>query len=797
MREQLTDRFSRFGALVRRRRYVVLIVWLVLAGGFGAMAGHAQKSLQGAGFDVNGSESQRVSEILDKQFHASPLTSAVVVYKSSGPVTDADFSAKASALDTRLRAVPGVTEVRSFFDVGDPSLLAKDQHLAIAVVSLAGGQNAAQNAIPALRDVTTGAGIDVKVTGFPGVQYDTFKLSKDDLAKTEMITFPVVMIFLLIFFRTIVAALVPLVLGGIAVASATGLIGILGDQFPISVFALNIGSLIGLGLSIDFSLIMVRRFREELATKEVPDAIARTMATAGRSVFYSGLTLLFSMAAVTIVFSDLMIVRSITLGVFIVAGLGLAGGLTLVPALLSVLGRRVDALPILPRPRPRPENTGPWYRLSTSVTRRPLAWMFLGLLVLGVLAIPLWHIKVVGANTGALPADMESRVGADEVDRAFGQNQITPIRLVVKTSTADGALTPEFLTALRHLTNQVSADPRTQQAASLSTLFASVPDAQYRQVTRDWFSPQPKAGPTGLPTVATPIARQFINLDGAADTATVLIVPKAGMYDSGHLSFVTDLRDRIIPGLSDLHGYQVLVGGDAASFVDFKGALYGRFPLVALVISVAILILLMLFFRSLLIPLKAAVSSAIPLVATYGVLVWLFQDGHGEKLFGFTSQGRLNVVTPLIVFVILFALSTDYEVFLLSRVRENYQRTGDTVRSVALGMQQTAGLIMAAAMILIATFGSLAASSVETLKEIGIGLAVGILLDATIVRLIIVPATMQLARGGNWWLPAWLERILPRIDHGEDAPSTSAVEPAASDIPDSVRQGSASSPTRT
>jgi RND superfamily putative drug exporter len=372
---------------------------------------------------------------------------------------------------------------------------------------------------------------------------------------------------------------------------------------------------------------------------------------------------------------------------------------------------------------------------------------------------------------------MESRIGADEVDRAFGQNQITPIRLVMQAKSPNGALTPEFLTALRHLTNVVAADPRAQQVASLSTLLGDVPDAQYRLVNRDSFSPTPKVSPDqppAMPAVPTQIAGQFVNLNGAADTATVLIVPKAGMYERGHLGFVTDIRDRIIPEQSDLRSYQVLVGGDAASFVDFKGALYGRFPVVALVISIAILVLLMLFFRSILIPVKAAITSAIPLVATYGVLVWLFQDGHGEKLLGFTSQGRLNVVTPLIVFVILFALSTDYEVFLLSRVRENYERTGNTARSVAAGMQQTASLIMAAAVILIATFGSLAASSVETLKEIGIGLAVGILLDATIVRLILVPATMQLARGGNWWLPGWLERILPRVNHGADTASVPA-----------------------
>jgi RND superfamily putative drug exporter len=702
MSDRQVDRFVRFGERITQRRWGVALLWLLLAAGFGAFAPLADANLQGGGFDVAGSQSHAVAEILDQEFHSSTLTNAVVVYRSPTTVTDPEFARKAAAVDDRIRAVPGVAEVRSFSRTGDNSLVSRDLHTALSVVTLSDGPSAAQDKVPELREQATGAGIDAQVTSFPAIQYDTFQLSKDDLARTELITFPVVTLFLLLFFRTVVAALVPLALGGISVAMATGMLGILGGLFPVSVFALNIGSLIGLGLSIDFSLIMVRRFREERAAgRTVPDAVAASVATSGRSVLFSGLTLVVSMLAVTIIFADLMIVRSITLGVVLVSGIGLAAGLTLLPALLSILGDRIDRWRVIPRGRRRPAGSGPWYRLSMSVTRRPVAWLLLSIVALSVLSVPLLHLKLVGASTAALPASTESAQGAKDVEQTFGTNALNPIKITIQSDDVDGAFTPEFLAGLRQVSNTLAADPRVVVVGSLSTALADVPDDRFTQLRRsDYFSP---------------VAAQYVNLGGRADTANLTVVPRAEMYDSEHQNFVTDLREQILPQLSGLQDYRVEVGGDAASFIDFKNSLYGRFPLVAAVISVEILVLLLLFFRSVLLPVKAAVTSALPLLAAYGVLVWLFQDGYGEAFLGFESQGRLNVVTPVIVFVILFALSTDYEVFLLSRVRENYQHSGNTEQAVALGLQQTAGLITAAALILIATFGSLGVSSVQTL----------------------------------------------------------------------------------
>jgi RND superfamily putative drug exporter len=317
---------------------------------------------------------------------------------------------------------------------------------------------------------------------------------------------------------------------------------------------------------------------------------------------------------------------------------------------------------------------------------------------------------------------------------------------------------------LRKLSTALAADPRTAQVASLSTMLSALPDDRFASISRDFFATTP-GQPNGAPAA---IASRFVNLDGAADTTTLTVLPKHYVWSDETLGFIRDLRTQILPGFG-LNGDHVAVGGLGAGFIDFSDALYGRFPVVAIALAALIFVLLMVFFRSILLPIKAAVLSALVLVATNGVLVWLFQDGHGESLLGFHSQGRVSVVTPVIIFVILFGLSADYEVFMLSRVREYYLETRDTVQSVALGLQHTAGIITAAGLILVTTFGSLAASNLETMKELGVGLAIGVLIDATLVRTIMVPATMRLAQKVNWWIPAWLARLLPAVGHESNA----------------------------
>lgn len=762
----MRDWFGQLGAFVTRRRRAVLIAWLVLLLPLGAIAGGAQKSLLSGGFDVPGSQTMDVEKLLGKEFHASSMSSVVVVYQDGGrTVSDAGFASGATKGDKALRALPEVESVRSYFDTGDKSLVSVNQEAAISLVALKGGVSRAQDAVPILRDHLRDPGIDAKVTGFPAIQYDTYQISQSDLKKTESITFPVVLIFLLLFFGTVVSALLPLVLGVVAIIASTGVIGLVAKGTDVSIFALNIGSMVGLGLAIDFSLFMVRRYREERARGlEVPEAVQATVRTSGRSITFSGLVLIGSMVVVYGIFHDLMIVRSIILGVLVVAVFGLLGAMTFLPALLTVLGDRIEKLRIIPRRKPVAANRGIWYRLTGSIMRRPAVWLAAAFLVLLTLTLPLLHIRMVGANTAALPSTSESVQGSDIVREQYGMNALTPINITIQTNKRDGVLTPEFLRHLRKVSNALAADPRTAQVASLSTMLSALPDDRFTSISRDFFATTP-GQPNSAPAA---IARRFVNLEGAADTATLMVLPKQDLYSDETLGFIRDLRTQILPGFG-LNEDHVAVAGIGGAFLDFRNALYGRFLIVAIALTVLIFVLLMVFFRSIVLPIKAAVLSALVLIASNGVVVWLFQDGHGESLLGFHSQGRVNVVTPVIIFVILFGLSADYEVFMLSRVREYYLETRDTVKSVALGLQHTAGIITAAGLILVATFGSLATSNLETMKELGVGLAIGVLIDATLVRIIMVPATMRLAQKVNWWIPAWLARLLPAVAHESTA----------------------------
>ncbi|HET9017161.1 MAG TPA: MMPL family transporter [Thermomicrobiaceae bacterium] len=1055
----MTDPFANFGALMVRGRWIVLALWLVVLVSAGLLlAPKASSVAKGGGFTVGGSGSDQAAAILQRDFNASPSNSVVVVFHSTDlTVDDHDFRDQVNAGVSRLKTVAGVESVTGFFNTGDAAFVSPDRHTTSAIVGMGGTEDAVQKAVPALRDQLAGLTIQHYVTGYPAVNYDTFTASEEDLRRSEIFTIPIVMVLLLIVFRTVVASVIPLLLGGCSVVLALAGIYLIGRHLDMSIFALNIASMLGLGLGIDFSLMVISRFREERAGGHASDAVPRTMATAGRSITYSAITVILSMGVLTLFLRDLMIVRSISLGVMLVAVTGLLAGLTLLPAILAILGERLEWLRVMPQPGPRPvDRPGTWYRLSHAIMRQPWRWLLISLLVLLVLASPVRDLAMVGASTGVIPSSKESAQGSRLLGQAFGATQLTPIQIVVHTTQPGGVWTPQFLDALDQLTNAIRTDRRVAQVSSLSTAMASVPrDGRYEALKPDYFTPAPiptdptqpptfpgvafrpvmgvpvsglpagpvymglaqftvpanaTIGPAGGPaseviqiaagtltvaqsdghltlsrsngaggvtsqpipanatlalnvgdqlvippgsqvafrtgaqpvdflgvsvfvprpgadpqaswidsqtapdpfggvprkvlagglvdrlprgqatltveqvtvqpgaslmrhtqpgpsllaveqgtltlygapeiaattvggqaaptTLETPIelatggsaviqasginhwknagsapvgfltaaildpaqpplslvgptqlVDQFVNLGGNSDTAVIDVVARSGEYTREHQQLVYDLRNTIIPGIPQLSAYSTYVGGDAAAFVDFRDTLYSRFPTVVLLVSVMIFFILMMFFQSVFLPLKAMFMNLVSILATYGVLVVIFEYGHGSRLLGFTSQGLLSAITPAVLYVILFSLSTDYEVFMLSRVKEYFHETGDNEEAVAYGLEHTAGVITAAGLILVGTFGSFASANVVTIKEIGLGLAIGVLIDSTIVRVIMVPATMRLMGARNWWMPEWLKRIVPELSEGpapEAAPVAVLAVAGGGEIPVSV-----------
>jgi putative drug exporter of the RND superfamily len=722
----MTDPFARFGVAMVRWRWIVLAVWLValvIVGGL--LAPKAPKALKGGGFIDPDSESAKAAAILDTQFNASTFTSAVAVFHSaSSTVDDAAFKDQVTRAADNLSRVKNVRSVQTFYTNGNPLLVSNDRHTTFALVPLEGNEGDIQELVPDLRNSLKDFSLEHYVTGTPAVNNDLQVTSEEDLQRSEKFTIPIVIILLLLVFRTAVAAVLPLVIGVFSIVLALGGMYLVSTQTAVSVFALNVTTMIGLGLGIDFSLVMANRFREELASgRSVSEAVGVTMATAGRSITYSALTVLLAMFVLTLLF-NLLIVRSISMGVMTVAFTSLLAGATLLPALLGILGQRLEWLRVVPKGKPREAgSTGVWYRLSHLIMRRPWVWLGVSLAILVVLAAPVRELTLYGSSAGILPSSVEAAKSVAIMNAEFGANRLTPIQVLFRAGQPGAADRADFRDALKRVSDWAAADPRNE-------------------------------------LVVPPI----VNATRGNDTAVITVFSKYDRYSKQHQTFITELRNDILPVVR--HSGAVVetsVGGDGAIFLDFRDAMLSRFPLLVAGVTLVTFIMLMMFFQSVFLPLKAILMNFVSILATYGVLVMIFQYGWGDRVLGFTSLGGLGILTPPTLFAVLFALSTDYEVFMLSRVKEYFHATRDNEEAVARGLQNTAGLITAAGLILVGTFGSFAAADVVAVKEIGIGLAVGVLIDSTIVRVIMVPATMRLMGEANWWMPAWLKRIVPEL----------------------------------
>ncbi|MCA1644004.1 MAG: MMPL family transporter [Chloroflexi bacterium] len=702
----------------------LLVVWLAgLAVAGALLAPRASQVVKSGGFIVPGSESALANEVLARDFAASPTNTAIAVFHTPGRrVDDPDARGPIVAALARLRSMDRVHAVLSVFDSGDTSLVSSDGTTTLAAVALEGDQSDVEQLVPRLRQELAAVPAEHYLTGVPATNYDAFLTSEEDLRRSELFTIPIAVALLLLVFRTAVSAAVPLVLGASNVVLALAAMAVLGAHIELSVFALNVGSMMGLGLGLDFALIVISRFRAERAAGcDNVDSLARTMSTAGRSITYSGLTVMLSMLAATVLLRDLMIVRSMTLGVALVAAASLLSGLTLLPALLALLGDRLEWLRVLPAAKPEVVGRrGFWYSLSYALMRRPWWWFAACLVLLCALAQPVLRLHLYGATPDILPPETESVTGARLLAESFGSARLEPIQVVAHVRPG-GAADSDNLNGLDRLAQLLVEDGR---------------------------------------VLATrPIAR-------TSQAALLTVYARSGQYTAEHQALVYDLRQRLIPGIRELRGVEVDVGGDAGYFLDFRDQLYSRFPLIILAVTVMVFVVLCMFFQSVFLPLKAIFMNLVSILATYGVLVLVFQDGVGAGIVGFRPIGSLFVASPVVLYVILFALSSDYEVFMLARVKEQYERTGNNSEAVALGLQETAGVITAAGLILIGTFGSFASASILTLKEIGLGLAVGVLLDATVVRVIMVPVAMRLMGDRNWWMPTWLKRFVPQLHEG-------------------------------
>lgn len=768
----MTILYARLAHAAARYRWWFIGAWAAILVVAAVGAGRLEHALKVGGFSLPGTEFHTSSEILSRDLNISTDKAALAVFHSDTLfVTDKAFYDSVQRALANLDRDPAVSKTEGFYSVGIPDWVSPDNHTTYAFVTLQGTEEELEQATPRLRAAVRSNDITVYFIGQAATFYDTQKASADDLVRVERFTFPIVFVLLILVFGSVVAAFVPLVLGAAGVLVSLALLYIVAQITDLSIFALNTASMIGLGLAIDFSLIMVSRFREELAHRPMAEALERTLQTAGRSITFSGITLMLTMAVLTLF--PVMVIRSIALAIVIVAAVAVLSGLLLLPAVLAVLGGRVNSLdlrrylPVLSRRR-----EGTWRRWAYRVMARPWTSIAIALLILGLMAAPALRLQRRGVTVHVLPAASESRRAFELLERQFGPSEATPTFVVIEASRPGGIWQQDILQGIFELHEKLAADPRVAHVQSLASLIPN-PSAEWMR----------SLSPATINSNADRkrIAERLVNINGTNTTTVMLVYPRTIDADPQSTALMLDLRADKFDWAPGLRSARVLIGGSTAQHYDFDRVVYDDFPLLLALSLLVTFVILMLFFHSLILPVKAILLNIVSIVASYGVLVVVFQWGVGDSLLGFHSLGALLSYTPVLLFSILFGLSTDYEVFLLTRVREYYQQGRSNEESVALGLEHTAGIITAAGLIMIAVFGSFALTRVLVIKELGFGLAVAVLLDTTLVRVVLVPATMRLMGAWNWWMPKALGRLVPEIDEGEPAPPQAVPRTAGGD----------------
>ncbi|MGW2698712.1 MMPL family transporter [Streptomyces sp. NPDC001340] len=708
---------------VTARPRLSLLVALVLTA-LAVLAGSGVADRLGSGgWEDPAAESTYATKVLEREFPDSQPNLLLLVDSGHASVDDPAVAAQARDLAERLATEQGVTGVGSYWQSKSPALRAKDGHEALIAARITGDENAMGKTLDRIAPHYRGTHgpVQVKVGGIVAVRHEMQTIIKEDLTRAEMIALPITLVLLVMVFGSAIAALLPLGIGIVAILGTNAVLRGLTSFTDVSVFALNLTTALGLGLAIDYALFIVRRYREELSTGADPlTAVGTTLRTAGRTVLFSALTVAVSLAAM-MVFPQYFL-RSFAYAGIAVVLLAAAAALILLPAALLLLGHRVNALDLrrLFRRGREPKAAGTegtaWARAATLVMRRAPLFALGTTALLVLLGLPFLGVKFGTADDRQLPSGAESHVVQQHIRDGF-------------PGTPGGGL--EILA----------------EGKATETQYAD-----YKQRV------------AALPEV--------VRVDGPlvkGDTAYFTVQPKGEAVDSAAQSLVGDLRSLKAP-------FDTKVTGTAAVLVDSKHAIGEHLPWAGAFIAIVTLLLVFLLTGSVLIPLQAVVLNALSLTAMFGAVVWVFQDGHLSGALGFTSPGSIETTLPVLMFCVAFGLSMDYGVFLLSRIKEEYERTGDHNEAVRHGLQRTGGLITAAAVILAVVMVAIGTSRVTNTKMLGLGIALAVLMDAMVVRSLLVPAIMRLTGRATWWAPAPLRRFHQRFGLSEGEPTVQAQE---------------------
>jgi RND superfamily putative drug exporter len=718
--------FASLGRFVYRRRVPVVLVW-VLVLGVGLGVGGQVFGRLGTGSGLRGdAESVVVSDVLARVSGAGSELTGLLDGRSAD---DPAFRAEVADAVRDLEAIPGIQRVTGPWAAGReiPGLVARDRRAVLVRVELetgmGGGFERAQDQVEErLRAVDAPR---VLVGGDEIAREEFQDQAQEDLKRGETLALPVMLVLLFLVFRGFVAAVTPLLVAAVAVAGALLILLGVSHVTDISAYSVNVITMLGLGLAVDYSLLVISRFREERAAGlELPDAIERTLATAGRTVAFSGLTVAAALCGL-LAFAEPFL-RSLAWGGIGVVLVAMVAAVTLVPALLGLWGRRIrpgraergsgglkerSGSP----PVDRGTDHGVFFRLSRVVQRSAPAIVVVVAALLVLLAVPFRHARLENSGLESLPRSSASRQLFETVDARFAGGGTDPVVVVVE-SVPGSPLVADYLHRVGQLPGVARVDVRPGTPPQITVLDV-VPEG----------------------TSEGPVATRLVER-------------------------IRALERPVAAGVT----------GPAAFLVDYRDSLVSRLPYALGLIGLATFTLLFLMTGSVVVPAKAIVMNVLSLGASFGALVWVFQEGHLSGPLGFDPPGMVDITVPVLIFVFAFGLSMDYEVFLLSRIKEAWDQTGDNDRAVALGLQRSGRIVTSAAALIVIVFLGFAAGELLTIKEVGLGMAIAVVLDATVVRMLLVPATMKLMGRWNWWAPPAMRRLHDRFGLVERRPPAPA-----------------------
>jgi trehalose monomycolate/heme transporter len=706
--------FEIWGRAIYRRRLLTLVLTLIALAAAAAWGTGVFGSLQSSGgFTPPNSESQRASNLAAGAFGRNDAD-VVVLYRSP-TMTVADPAYRA-AVARSLAALPHgrVTAAQTYWSTGSAGFVSANRHETYAVLQLAGSSDEARTtSYDAIKADLTAPGLRTLVGGSVPTFESVNNEVKADIGRAEAFSMPVLLILLLLIFGSLTSALLPLAVGGTAIIGSFAVLRLLSLGTAVSTYSINITTILGVGLGIDYGLFMVSRFREELRRQPtVEAAVARTVATAGRTVAVSGITVAVALSSLML-FPEVFL-RSMGYGGVATVLVDMIAALTLLPALLALLGHRVNSLRVrlLARETAIHDHGGAWRRIAGSVMRRPVIYAVVIVAALLALGTPFLSVKWGGTDATVLSASSQPHQVADVLNRNFPGN---PIEAVVR------------------LPGLVSAPAQRAALAAYTSRLDRVPGVAGAQLTA-----------------------------ARGDVARIDMRYAPEAYSAQARAIVQRVR-----AVSGPAGATVLVGGVTAGLVDELASMGQTLPWMALVMVLATFVLLFLAFGSVVLPVKAIVMNVLSLAAAFGAVVWIFQDGHLSGLLNFTPSS-IDPAMPILMLAIVFGLSMDYEVFLLSRIRERYDLTSDNTAAVADGLQRTGGIITSAALLLIIVVAAFSASSIVFIKLLGVGMVIALVVDASVVRVLLVPATMRLLGRANWWAPRPLRRLYARYGIREE-----------------------------